>query len=325
MKIAFYSGDMGKKYASHIIELLKGRLPQHQYNHLEQVENPDVWHCMAPHASLRFIPNAHRSVISLLDMRFITHPEIFSLYERLFLFPLYRYHCRHAARLITHNSTSKRRLVDSLGLDASHVEICSALVARRDDSTISADDLLAFRAKFELPDNYILIAGEMDTMHGHTTMLHAVLSSPHPFNAVIYGRRTTHSDVLLQAVRDANAANRIQFIYELDPQEVSLLYRLSMVVLYFPTFESSVMPIVEALHQHVPMVLSDTPLNRETAAQAAIYVEPYDQEALVDALKRVLYNESFRGQLIAQCWVESKRYSDEQLAQQLAQIYESVP
>ncbi len=324
MKIAFYSGEMGKKYASYIIELLKGDAPQHQYSHHEEEADPDLWHCMMPHSSLFFMQRASRSVVNVSDLSFVTHPEIFTLSERLFLLPLYRYHCRHAARLIANSSLAKRRLVESLGLEESAVEICSPIGSLKFDDTPSSEEVLALRAKLELPETYILVVGEMDTMHGHTTILHSILSLPYKCSVVIYGRRTTHADVLLQAVRDADASERVQFIYELAAEELTALYRMAMVMLYFPTFESSISPIVLALKQHVAMILSDTPLNREAALSAAIYVEPYDEQALISALKLVIYNESFRGQLIAQCWAESRRYSQESLAEQLARIYESV-
>ncbi|MFR9514912.1 MAG: glycosyltransferase [Rikenellaceae bacterium] len=323
MKIAFYSGDMGKKHVSRIIELLKGHAPHHQYNH-DDDSQVDLWHCMMPHSSIAFMPKASRSVVTLSDLNFITHPEIYSTFERMFLLPLYRYHCRHAAYLIAYNSVSKRRLVDSLGIDDSNVVVCSSPNSLPANDAPTSEEMLSLRSRLSLPESYILVTGEMDTMHGHTTALHALLASPHSLNIVIYGRRTTHSDVLLEAVRDAGAANRIQFIYEIASSDIAALYRMAYLMIYLPTFDSSITPIIEALHQRVPMILSDTSLNREVAAHAATYVEPYDEEALSAALKQVIYNESFRGQLIAQCWAESRRYSEEGLAEQLAQIYEAA-
>ncbi len=323
MKIAFYSGEMGKKHASHIIELLKGHAPHHQYHH-DDSSKADLWHCMMPHSSILFIAKASRSVITLSDLTFITHPEIYSLKERLFILPLYRYHCRHAARLIALNELSRRRLVESLGLDESSVVVCSSTASLPRDAAPTSEEMLSLRERLSLPDSYILVCGQMDTMHGHTTILHSVLASPHSLSVVIYGRRTTHSDVLLEAVRDAGAADRIQFIYEVASEDIASLYRMALLMIYLPTFDSSITPIIEALHQGVAMILSTTPLNREVAAQAAIYVEPYDEQALSAAIEQVIYNESFRGQLLAQTVSESRRYSKEGVVERLVQIYEEV-
>ncbi len=327
MKIAFYSGEIGRQYASRIIEILKNHAPHHQYNHCAEQEDFDIWHCMAPHDSLDLLFRAPRSVISLTDMRFITSPEIFPLSERLFRFPLFRYHCRHAARIITNNSQARNRAIEALGLDEQRVEVCMPLhfsSPRLCESSVSSDELQETREKFELPDTYILIAGEIDTMHDHAVILHAIFSLPQSLNVILYGRRTTHSDVLLKMVRDVGAATRVQFIYEIAPSDLRSLYRMALVVIYMPAFESSILPIIEALHQNVPMILSDTPLNREAAGKAATYVESHNQQQITDVLKSILYDESYRGQLIAQCWAEARRYSQESLSEQLSRIYESV-
>ncbi|MFI3280971.1 MAG: glycosyltransferase [Rikenellaceae bacterium] len=327
MKIAFYSGKMGQKHASRIIELLKKYVPHHQYNHYALGDKPDLWHCLVPHKSLNFIGNIPRSVVTMSDLRFVTTPHLFSFGERIFTLPLYRYHCRHAAKLIAHNSQDKRRLLDCLGVDDQRVEICPSLQTISCDCidhTPTSDEMLEVRAKFELPETYVLVMGEADTMHDHGVIIHAILSLPINLNIVVSTRRTTHSDVLLRMARDVGAASRVQFIYEMDGPDRCSLYRMALVMIYMPAVESTVAPIIEALHQGVPMILSDMALNRETAGAAAKYVPSHDQQAVAAAIKAIIYSESFRGQLIAQCWAEAKRYSKESIAEQLAKIYESV-
>ncbi len=200
MKIALFSGKMGKKQATHIIDILKNHAPHHQCFHHSSSKGADLWHCTSPHDSLSMLSKASRSVISLHDLRFLTSPEIFSLRERVLTFPLYRYHCRHAARIITSNELSKTEVVNALGVDDKNIEVCMPLSAsqrlrKRDVAT--KEEMLIVRDKFELPDSYILIMGPIDTMHDHGVILHAILSQDKEFRVVICGRRTTHSDVLL--------------------------------------------------------------------------------------------------------------------------------
>ncbi len=330
MKIAFYSGENSKKHASRLIELLTSHAPEHEYNHCalaDRADQSDLWHYTKPNSLFLFGGRVHRSVINIWDLRFVDSPELFSLYERLLVLPLCRYHCRHAARLIAHNSDVKRSLVEQLGVAQERVEICMPLFAMMHDDLEyipTPDELLECRERFDLPQTYILIVGEIDTMHGHTTILHAIFEQPQELSVIIYGRRTTHSDTLLEVVRDHGAAGRVTFIYECGQQDLNAIYRMAMVVIYMPSFASSIKPIVEAICQRVPMILSDTPLNREAAGAAALFVRAYDVEALGAAIKSVIYNESFRGQLLALSAVEARRYSAKGVAEQLARIYESV-
>lgn len=327
MKISFFSGHAGQKHTSRIMEILRNHAPQHKYNHCADDAKPDVWHCMAPHNSILFIRHAPRSVVSLSDVRFITEPEIFSIPERLFRFPIYRYHCRHAARLIAHNAQAKRRVVEALGVDKERVEVCMpffAVVNLRPARQPSRDEMLCVRAKFELPDTYILIMGSADTMHDHGVILRAIFSLSIDLNVVIFTRHTTYSDTLVKMVRDMGTDGRVQFIYEASAEDMASIYRMALVMVYMPAFDSLVAPIVEALLHGVPMILSDTPLNCEAAGEAASYVAPHDESQLRAALKAMIYNESFRSQMIAMCWAEARRYSQEGIAEQLSKIYESV-
>ncbi len=328
MKIAIYSGDVSKNYAQRIVDSLKRVMPQHQFHHTsKRGVNPDLWHCLSPYSSPLEMRNAQRSVLWLSDMRFVHSPHIYSLYDRIFRLPLYRSHCRMAARIIASTSPSKRRLVESLGIEQSRVEVCSSLFVHPHSDDIyspSNEEILAVREKFELPSSFLLMVGSLDTMHNHITLLHALIELDEEINVVICGRRTTHSDVLRAVASDNGLGRRVYFIYELSPRDLIALYRQALALIYTPIYDSGIMPIVDGLRLGVPMILSDTESNREVATEAAIYVASGSVEELASAIKVVIYNESLRGQLIAQCRAESKRYSAEGVAQRLSEIYESI-
>ena len=88
---------------------------------------------------------------------------------------------------------------------------------------------------------------------------------------VVCGRRTAWSDYLLGYARARRIAARVDFIYELTPSDLPALFRLARVFAYLPDAdaEASVVPVVEALRAGLPMVLSDTQVNREAAGGSA--------------------------------------------------------
>ncbi len=328
MKIAFYTNKSCKDYANRIISSLKEYAPRHEYIHHIEHQKSDIWHCLAPSDSFALLLKADRSIISLYDLRFIHSPHLFSLSDRLFKLPLYRYHCRHAARLIARNSSSKEYIVEALGLDRARVEVSLPMAMAHsllhESATPSRVSMLELRSRLNLPQSFLLVVGEMDTAHSHTTILHSIFEQRYPLDVVIVGRHTTHADTLLRVVRDNGAATHIQFIYECAEGDLSLLYSMALCVIFLPTFEASVEPIIKALTLHTPMILSETPLNRETAQGAALYVDPHSVEELSLAIKEMLYNESFRGQLIAQSVAEARRFEERSIAEELSKIYESV-
>ena len=98
------------------------------------------------------------------------------------------------------------------------------------------------------------------------------------------------SDYLLGYARARRIAARVDFIYELTPSDLPALFRLARVFAYLPDAdaEASVVPVVEALRAGLPMVLSDTQVNREAAGEAAAYVRPEARGEVLAALENAL-------------------------------------
>lgn len=86
---------------------------------------------------------------------------------------------------------------------------------------------------------------------------------PQRVGVVVCGRRTAYADFLLGYARERHMAARVDFIYELSPEDLPALFRLARTFVYLPDaeIEASIVPVVEALRAGLPMVLSDTRLN----------------------------------------------------------------
>lgn len=101
------------------------------------------------------------------------------------------------------------------------------------------------------------------------TAVRPAASSAERVGIVVCGRRTAYSDSLLEFARGRHMASRVDFIYELSPDDLPALFRLAHAFVYLPDagIEASIVPVVEAMRAGVPMVLSDTQLNREAAGR----------------------------------------------------------
>ncbi len=328
MKIALYSGTISDHLTQKVLTTLRKHAPQHHYFRCDEDESkPEVWYCLTPHHSAMFMLNAHRSVVSVANTNFINYPHLYSFRERLFLLPVLREHCRRAARLITYNNHTKQVLVESLGIDAERIEVCMPLMTslwmeERYDPT--PDEMLSVRSKYQLPASYILTVGSIDSTHHLQTLLFAIVDMKIPLDLVVCGRRTVYVDVLRELAREYGVSSQLHFIYEFDAEDLASIYNMALVLTYLPSMDNSVLPIIEGVRLSVPMILSDTALNREAAGDAALYVDPKSEDEIASALRTVIYDESYRGQLIAQCQVEKCRYSEEEIATRMSKIYESV-
>lgn len=151
-------------------------------------------------------------------------------------------------------------------------------------------------------------------------------SSAERVGIVVCGRRTVYADSLLEYARGRHMASRVDFIYELSPDDLPALFRLAHAFVYLPDagIEASIVPVVEAMRAGVPMVLSDTQLNREAAGDAAAYVRPEAAGEVAAALENVLSDVNFRREMKARERRRAELFSEYAVARRLIDIYSSL-
>ena len=149
---------------------------------------------------------------------------------------------------------------------------------------------------------------------------------PQRVGVVVCGRRTAYADFLLGYARERHMAVRVDFIYELSPEDLPALFRLARTFVYLPDaeIEASIVPVVEALRAGLPMVLSDTRLNREAAGDAAVYVDPEAVGEVAAALENVLWDETFRSEMRRRERRRAELFSEYAVARRLIDIYTSL-
>ncbi|WP_279183606.1 glycosyltransferase [Alistipes finegoldii] len=149
---------------------------------------------------------------------------------------------------------------------------------------------------------------------------------PQRVGVVVCGRRTAYADFLLGYARERHMAARVDFIYELSPEDLPALFRLARTFVYLPDaeIEASIVPVVEALRAGLPMVLSDTRLNREAAGDAAVYVDPEAVGEVAAALENVLWDETFRSEMRRREGRRAELFSEYAVARRLIDIYSSL-
>lgn len=330
MKIALdtHPAAPAEHYIQHLAKLLARHAPQHEYfTDGESDEAFDIYHGFRSGA-----PAAPRlrhtvTVFTVSDLRFLRFPHLFDLSERLFGLRHYRQALRSAARVIALNTPAREELAERLQVDRRKIEVMLPLGALAPRTPPSEEELRFVRRKYALPDEFVLMVGPTDGRCHQPRVFEALLATGLPSGFVVCGRRSPCSDRLLNLARERRAADRIDFVYESEPREFTAFFHLARVFVQLSDAdaEASIVPVVEALRAGVPMLLNDTPVNRETAGQAALYVRPDTPGELTAALRLALRDEPLRRELRLRERQRARLFSEQAVAQRLADLYASLP
>ena len=95
-------------------------------------------------------------------------------------------------------------------------------------------------------------------------------------------------------------------------------------LLYLPDKGVSPLPVVGGLRHGLPMLLSDVPLNRETAGDAALYTNPASVDGVARSVRRLLHDDALRQELCARASVRAGHYSAPALARELDELYAAL-
>ena len=329
MKIALdtHPAAPAEHYIQHLAKLLARHAPQHEYfTDGESDESFDIYHGFRSGA-----PAAPRlrhavTVFTVSDLRFLRFPHLFDLSERLFGLRRYRQALRSAARVIALNTPAREELAERLQVDRRKIEVMLPLGALAPRTPPSEEELRFVRRKYALPDEFVLMVGPTDGRCHQPRVFEALLATGLPSGFVVCGRRSPCSNRLLNLARERRAADRIDFVYESEPREFTAFFHLARVFVQLSDAdaEASIVPVVEALRAGLPSLLSDLPLHREAADDAAAYVRPETHDELVEALRRLDGDAGFRRALHGRGLRRAEAFSEEAVVRRLLAIYSAL-
>jgi len=102
------------------------------------------------------------------------------------------------------------------------------------------------------------------------------------------------------------------------------LYSGATAVLHAALYEGFGLPVLEAMACGAPVVASEIPVLREIGAEAAVYVDPTDPNAIAGGLLRLLEDPDLRDRLRASGFQRARMFDWESAAQALLRSYQAA-
>jgi len=126
---------------------------------------------------------------------------------------------------------------------------------------------------------------------------------------VLAGSLSTEDQPIRQALRDLRLERHVDTTGFISDEELAWLYGHARLLLMPSLFEGFGIPVLEAMQQGLPVVLSDIPIFREVAQDAALFAPVADAEALAVALHSAWSDETLRQRLISGGLVRAMNYT----------------
>jgi glycosyltransferase involved in cell wall biosynthesis len=191
---------------------------------------------------------------------------------------------------VTPSAFSKSRMIQLMGIDQASITVTP--LAARNLPYPRPDQLDEFRAKAQLPKQFILHLGTLEPRKNLLTLLDAWQKWPKPLQdrcpLVLAGGLGWGNDAWWQGLAGHPVSDRVIATDRIDDQNAALLLSAATVVVASSHYEGFGLPILEAMACGTPVICSDIPPFHEVAGDAASFIAPTDSQAWADALEQLI-------------------------------------
>ncbi len=128
----------------------------------------------------------------------------------------------------------------------------------------------------------------------------------------------------LKQIDQLGLRNNVKFVADISNDELNEIYNMSDVLLFPSINEGFGLPLVQAMAAGLPIVAVDASATPEIAGDGAILVEAGDTVGMAKRVKDMLNNKQLRNEVIARGLKQVKKFSWEESAQAVLNVYKKV-
>lgn len=230
------------------------------------------------------------NVTTFHDLQHKRHPEHFRWFDLPFWRILLWASARRSGRLIVPSEATRADLLRFYGIPPERVAVIPHGV----------------NAEFyKLPRQYLeplLLC--VSTLHPHKnieSLIRAYAHKARKQRLVLAGMRGFHTRPIERLIAKLELEDRIEITGWIPRDKLLALYDRAWAFVYPSTFEGFGMPVLEAIAAGIPTACSDIAPLREVvggaAGDAALLFDPSDEDAIAEAIDRVVEDENLRRRL----------------------------
>jgi glycosyltransferase involved in cell wall biosynthesis len=258
----------------------------------------DIYHGLSHELPMTGFGPGIRTVVTMHDLLFVTHPHLYPRLDRLLYTWKYRASCLRADLIVAVSQNTADDLQEVFGIERARIRVAYQSCDPAFSIPVGPEDREALLHRHGLSREYILFVGSLVERKGVRTLLQAMALLPKDRpQLAIAGTGPLESDLRAETRRLGLEAT-VRFLGRVPGEDLPGLYQSAQTFAYPSLAEGFGIPIIEALTSGVPVVTSTGSCFAEPGGDAALYIEPGDAPALALALARTLEDTGLRQDMI---------------------------
>lgn len=267
-------------------------------------------------------------VTTIHDISYEHLPETYNRRSRFQMKLTIRHTARRADHVIASSEYSRRDLIDTYRLPSEKVTAIPLAAPVFYKPVTDENELIRIRQKYDLEGDFILGVGSIQPRKnlGRLISAYAMLAKKRDDlpPLILVGKKAWLSEETFGAKDLHGLGDRVRFTGFVPDEDLPPLYSAAKLFVYPSFFEGFGLPPLEAMQCGTPVITGDRTSLPEVVGDAGILVDPFDTQAIADAIERLLADESLRGDLSRKGLERSKLFSWNSTARQTLDVFERI-
>ncbi len=279
--------------------------------------------------STDFIPplrlRGFKSVITVHDLAFLRWPH-FLTEDSARYYGQVEAAVERADHIIAVSESTKNDLVKLLGAPRNKITVVYEAADPLYRPMTRAEALASMRSAFPLPEEFILFVSTIEPRKNIATLLRAYrrLLDSYKVSAglVLAGATGWLADQIFETVEQLDLQRHVTFLGRVQNGDLVYLYNLARCLAHPAYYEGFGLTPLEAMACGTPVVVSNVSSLPEVVGDAALLIDPNNDEELAVALHRVLTDETLRASLREKGLARARTFSWERTAEETLAVYQ---
>ena len=264
-------------------------------------------------------------VVTIHDLIFKRYPRNYRNIDRKIYNAKFKYAVKHADLTIAISEQTKNDIVDYYDANPEKIKVIYQTCHKNFRKEYSSELLHHIKKKFNLPDQFILNVGTIETRKNLISIINAMTLMKIKAPLVVVGKKTKYMNFInIQLKKLKFDPSQIIFLHDVSVEDLPGIYQLSSLFVYPSIFEGFGIPILEALCCGIPVITTKGGCFSEAGGKYSMYVDPLNMEELAHKMDECLTYSKKREKMIIKGLLHAKRFEPETLSKELMQAYHGL-
>lgn len=263
--------------------------------------------------SLKYPEESHpRTEFALKN--FIVFPNIVTVQKRRLSWVK-----KESALIISDSFATKNDIIELLKVPEDKIEVIYPPV---EINIPTNNEVRKTTRKYQIRKPFILTVGKIEPRKNLRRLINAFKKAKlNDVDLIIVGPKGWNKTIK-QGNNSTIKHNNIKFLGFIPDIELYSLYQSALFFIYPSIYEGFGYPIVEAMKLKCPIATSDTSSLKEIAENVALLFNPYNENAIAQAIVTLYQNPNLRKELYQKAIKRAKQFSLEKYAHNLIRTFE---